>query len=66
VVSLSRYRVAFESDSQFDDETESKIITFLMLLKYGRIISDIKTKNFSESVEEFKDYWKLKVDNNEI
>lgn len=61
-ITIKRYRVSFESDFEFDDETEFKIISFLRSLKYGRIISDIKTKNFSETVENFKDYWKLKED----
>ena len=59
-VTMSRYRVSFDSDSEFSEEIENKVIEFLKLLKNGCIRSNQQTKNFVKPCNDYKDSWKLK------
>ena len=55
---LKRLRISFEADFDFDCALELRIIEFLKLLKYGMILSNQQTRNFSEAIENCS-CWKL-------
>lgn len=58
IVTLKRFGITFEADFDFDEALEIRIIEFLKLLRYGKIISEKQTINFSEAIEN-RNYWKL-------
>ena len=55
---IKRFRVTFESDTDFDDKLELRIIKFLRILRYGQITSSKQTENFPVVMEDYENYRK--------